>query len=96
MSIDLIIKSIDTRLMDHYYIAHNNKKEKQMNIKKSVRVGLAYKGQTQAWLANQIGMNPDALSHALTRNTLNSKLIEKAASALDLKPSEFIALGEEK
>ena len=67
-----------------------------MNIKKSVRIGLAYKSQTQAWLADQIGMNPDALSHALTRNTLNSKLIEKAASALDLKPSEFIALGEEK
>jgi lambda repressor-like predicted transcriptional regulator len=82
--------------MDHYYIDHINNKEKQMNIKKSVRIGLAYKGETQAWLAAQIGMNPDALSHALTRNTLNSKLIEKAALALGLKSSEFIALGEEK
>ena len=67
-----------------------------MNIKKSVRIALAYKGETQAWLADQIGMNQDALSHALTRNSLNSKLIEKAALALDLKPSELIALGESK
>ena len=67
-----------------------------MNLKKSARIGLAYKGKTQQWLAEQIGMNPDALSQAFSRNTLNSRIIEKIAKALDLKPSELIALGEEK
>ena len=67
-----------------------------MDIKKSVRVALAFRGQTQALLAMQIGMNADALSQALIRNSMNSKQISKIALALDFKASELIALGETK
>ena len=67
-----------------------------MDIKKSVRVALAFRSKTQSQLAREIGMNVDALSQALIRNSMNSKQISKIALALDFKASELIALGETK
>jgi DNA-binding Xre family transcriptional regulator len=60
----------------------------------SITRALELKGRSQKWLALSIGMAPNAVSR-MTRNR-SAKLIhiELICTALGMKVSEFIALGE--
>jgi DNA-binding Xre family transcriptional regulator len=65
-----------------------------VNTGLSITRALELKGRSQKWLAMTIGMAPNAVSR-MTRNR-SAKLfhIECICTALDMKVSEFIALGE--
>ena len=66
-----------------------------MNIKKSVKLALVNADKRQNWLAEEIGISPAALSAMLAANRSNTTVVEKIAAALNMKPSELVALGEE-
>jgi DNA-binding Xre family transcriptional regulator len=65
-----------------------------VNTGLSITRALELKGRSQKWLAMTIGMAPSAVSR-MTRNR-SAKLIniECICTALDMRVSEFIALGE--
>ena len=67
-----------------------------MNFRKSVKRVLLDRGLTQDWLADKLGINKSGVS-ALVREgaSPNGDTIEKVARALNMKPSELIAVGED-
>jgi len=67
-----------------------------MNIGRSIKIGMAYKGLTTTALAKLIEMSqPHVSALSNNRHHANIDTIEKMATAMDYKVSEFIALGEE-
>lgn len=65
-----------------------------MNLSKSIKVSLAKNGKTQAWLAREVYVSDNAISKMCTTNKINSERLQEICKVLDLKVSEFIALGE--
>lgn len=65
-----------------------------MNIGKSIKVGMAVKGLTRVQLSRKIEVSPEYLTNMSRKETGSSKMITKLSKALDMKESEFIALGE--
>ena len=65
-----------------------------MNVCKSIDVALAIKGETNLWLAKQIGILDTSLSSLKHFNSTTTARLEKLANAFDMKVSTFISLGE--
>lgn len=66
-----------------------------MNVGKSIKVGLARRGMRQMDLAKKLGVTPQALSQLIKKSSCTSSTIDRIALALDMKSSEFLALGED-
>jgi transcriptional regulator with XRE-family HTH domain len=66
-----------------------------MNIGKSIKVALAMKGMTQKELAKRLDITPPALSQLAGQESCTGATIGRLATALQMKASEFVALGEE-
>ena len=67
-----------------------------MNFHKSVRKALAEIGENNAWLAKKLKVEPSTISRILNpKKTPTTGSIERIAKALNMKPSELIALGED-
>ncbi|WVH05536.1 hypothetical protein KKJFFJLC_00041 [Vibrio phage vB_VpaS_PGB] len=65
-----------------------------MDIKKSISVALAKKGMTRQQLADLMGVSRTRVYAIAQQKAAKHETIEKVASALEMKVSEFIALGE--
>lgn len=67
-----------------------------MNFGKSVRIALINRGQTQKWLAGQLGVTPPYVSGVCCGHRMPSwKQAERIAGILGYRLSEIIALGED-
>ena len=64
----------------------------RINIKSSLRQAIAKRGWTQKKLASVMGVSESSISE-ISASTKLSK-IQSIADALEIKASEFIALGE--
>lgn len=67
-----------------------------MNVGKSLRIALASKGMKQIELAEKMGISRQHVSNWTRRQGINKKNLDALCQALDMKLSEFIALGEDK
>jgi len=67
-----------------------------MNIGRSIKIGMAYNSLTTSELARLISMSqPHVSALSNNRHKANIETIEKMATAMKYKVSEFIALGEQ-
>lgn len=66
-----------------------------MNIAKSLNVALALKGMTRVALAKSMNVTTQSIYSVINRDKTNTASLKKIADALDMKVSEFIALGED-
>ena len=67
-----------------------------MNIPKSLRVAMAYKGINQSELAKKASLSTTTISFIINgKSSVNADRLERICNALGYKTSEFIALGEE-
>jgi transcriptional regulator with XRE-family HTH domain len=66
-----------------------------MNVGKSLKVALAKKGIRQNELAKRIGVTRQWIGRLANSERAGMGSIEKLAKAFDLKPMEFLALGED-
>lgn len=65
-----------------------------MNIKKSLDMALAKRGQTKKEFAESIGVSKESLYACTYQTNVTTATIERLANGLGMKVSEFIALGE--
>lgn len=65
-----------------------------MDIKKSLNVALAKNGMSKTEFAEKLGVSRARLYAILNQKTVQKETLESVTSALDMKMSEFIALGE--
>ncbi len=69
-----------------------------MDLKKAIKVGCAVKGTNIMNLEKDYGFNAGQLHHITnnnrTKNGPRLDTLERIAAALDMKLSDFIALGE--
>ena len=68
--------------------------EVEMNIKKSLKLALAERERSPGWLAKKLKVTPQAVSKFAATGHSNTRTIEAFCKVLDMKVSEFIALGE--
>lgn len=66
-----------------------------MNVGKSLKMAIAKRAVTQAYVANKLGCKPLWVSKLANKKKASSETVEKLAAALDMKASEFVALGED-
>ena len=66
-----------------------------MNVGKSLKIALAMKGIKQSDLAATVGMTTVWISRLANSEKAGMGSVEMLAKALDMKVSEFLALGEE-
>lgn len=67
-----------------------------MNLPKSLKIALINKGITQRSLAESVGTTDAHISNLSTgRAQLQGEMLKKIAKSLDMKVSEFVALGED-
>lgn len=65
------------------------------DIKKAIRVGLAQKNIQKQELAGRMGVTKGAVSGYMAGSgNLTIETVNKIAAALEMKTSEFVALGE--
>lgn len=65
-----------------------------MNIKKSLAISLAMQGINQKQLAELSGVTEMTISRMANSNESTTTTIRAVCGALNMKVSEFIALGE--
>lgn len=65
-----------------------------VNTGVSLARALELRGRSQKWLAHSIGMRPNAVSHLKRNRSAKLFTVEAICTALDMKVSEFFALGE--
>jgi len=65
-----------------------------MDIRKSINVAVAQKGITKTDLADNLGVSRQRVYSLARQKSVRHETIERLATALDMKVSEFIALGE--
>ena len=84
-------------MANNEHIESNNGQERRnvMNIGKSIKVALAMKGIKQKDLAEKMGRHHVYISQLCNKEKVGSKAIESVASALGMKVSELVALGED-
>ena len=75
-------------------VSINQQKENKMNLKKSIKQACLNEGIKQKDLAERLGMKPQQLNCTMSRNSMSMASLEKIATELKMKVSEFIALGE--
>lgn len=66
-----------------------------MNVGKSLKISLAMKGIKQSDLAAKVGMTTVWISRLANSEKAGMGSVEMLAKALDMKVSEFLALGED-
>jgi len=66
-----------------------------MNIGRSTKVALAQRDKKTAWLCEQLGVSRQQAHGITVRASASASTIERLAKAFNLKPSEFVALGED-
>lgn len=66
-----------------------------MNIQKSLNIALAQREMLKKDFAEKLGVSPARLRAMATQKRFDYKTIATIAGGLDMKISEFIALGEE-
>ena len=66
-----------------------------MNAAKSLRIALAMRGINQTQLAAMAGITQPSISGLAHRTNWNGESLQKIATALNMKVSDFIALGED-
>lgn len=66
-----------------------------MNVGKSLKIALAMKGIKQSDLASKVGMTTVWISRLANSEKAGMGSVEMLAKALDMKVSEFLALGED-
>lgn len=66
-----------------------------MNVGKSLKVALAMRGLNQTQLAVQLGCTHVWVSRLANSRSASMATVESLATALHMKVSEFVALGEE-
>lgn len=67
-----------------------------MNLKKSITFAVAHKEMSMADLAEKMGVHINQIYNWRRSGTIRQSHLEKMCEALDMKVSEFIALGEDK
>lgn len=66
------------------------------DVAKALRVALAMKNMKRFELAEKVGVSVNHMSRLATGTVpLQGELMNKVAAALDMRVSEFVALGEE-
>jgi transcriptional regulator with XRE-family HTH domain len=66
-----------------------------MNIGRSLKIALAVRGMTQQELADKLGCAQSNISYWVGRQSqVTMSTVDKLATSLDYKVSEFIELGE--
>lgn len=65
-----------------------------INFGESLTNALYIKKMKQVELANQMDLEPTRISRWTKRKTVSIETINRICAALDMRPSEFIALGE--
>lgn len=65
-----------------------------MNVQKSINVALAKKQMTRQELAERMGVTRTRVYAIAQQKAVRHETIRRIADALDMKASEFIALGE--
>lgn len=67
-----------------------------MDIVKSIRVGLAKRGENQRWLSQSLRISEAAVSNIMTsRKGISLKRLEQIAGLFNVPVSDFIKWGEE-
>jgi DNA-binding Xre family transcriptional regulator len=66
-----------------------------VNTGLSITRALELKGRSQKWLAMTIGVRPNAISHLKRNRSAMLSTVELICTALEMKVSEFFALGED-
>ena len=65
-----------------------------MNLTKSFSLSLAEAGKTQKWLAEKLNRSSVQITRWKKANNIRTADLQLVADALNIKPSEFLALGE--
>lgn len=66
-----------------------------MNVGKSLKMALAKRGMNQTQLAKQMNCTRVWVGRLANSQSASGPTIEQLANALDMKVSDFIALGED-
>lgn len=66
----------------------------RINLALGLRAALAQRGVTIAAFAKMIGVDPKNIYTQMARNGIRMQTLPRYAAALDMKPSEFLALCE--
>jgi len=66
-----------------------------MNIGKSMRIALAMRDMERQELAQLMGVTPVTVSRLIGQQTCSGSVLKNIARALEMKVSEFVALGEQ-
>lgn len=65
-----------------------------MNLGRAIRVGMAMCDMNQKQLADSIGVHETTISNMIKRESVTTKNLVLIASALGMKASELVKLGE--
>jgi len=65
-----------------------------MNIARSITIATFEKKMTKKELAEKMGVTSSAMTALFKGEACSGRMIKRVSEALDLKASEFIALGE--
>lgn len=65
-----------------------------MDLRKSLRLAIAIEGIKHQDLAAKVGTSSAQISNWLREGNIKSASVEKLSKALNMKASEFVALGE--
>ncbi len=66
-----------------------------MNLRKSIMIALAHHDMRQKDLAEKMSMSPAGITQLMSQTSCTAVMLERLASAFDMKVSEFVALGED-
>lgn len=66
-----------------------------MDLKKSIKIALAKKGENTIWLANKLGVSPRTVTEWMKVGRINTDQVQDISRVCGMKSSEFIALGED-
>ena len=66
-----------------------------MNVGNSLKIALLRRGKTQTQLARELGKHVQWVNGIANKKMASMASVEMISAALDMKVSEFLALGEE-
>lgn len=66
-----------------------------MNVGNSLKIALLRRGKTQTQLARELGKHVQWINGIANKKMASMASVEVIATALDMKVSEFLALGED-
>jgi transcriptional regulator with XRE-family HTH domain len=65
-----------------------------MDLGKSLRIALVHSGKTQMKLADDFNISRQTVSRWANTGNMTQETIKELSSYFDMRPSEFVALGE--